>query len=322
MALLVRRLRERLQANELVCIGTSATNCGYGLADRNKTVAEVASKLFGASITEQDIIGETLERVTDPLKDVAAVQADLAGAVARTQFAWADFDAFRVDPLSIWVELNLGIELPDNEPPRRAKPMTIQAASEKLAKDAGCEIEAARLALQQFLVAAHEIRTPQGRPPFAFKLHQFISCGRNWRCLKRKASVMSRWMLSVSLQARQDEGAQLYPVHFCRDCGQNICRFGNQSGLRQHTPRAKLMTSRQTTTRMSITAFYALRPQIFPIAAIYSKTCQKRGLSSRDQPKIKITTRRPFPITSVWMCKATKGMANRSGTSPESSASV
>ena len=53
--------------------------------------------------------------------------------------------------------------------------MTIQAASEKLAKDAGCEIDAARLALQQFLVAAHEIRTPQGRPPFAFKLHQFIS---------------------------------------------------------------------------------------------------------------------------------------------------
>jgi hypothetical protein len=40
------------------------------------------------------------------------------------------------DPLSIWVELNLGIELPDNEPPSRAKPMTIQAASEKLAKDA------------------------------------------------------------------------------------------------------------------------------------------------------------------------------------------
>lgn len=222
VALLVRRLRERLQASELVCIGTSATMSSTGsLADRNKTVAEVASKLFGASITEQDIIGETLERVTDPLKDVTAVQADLAGAVVRTQFAWADFDAFRVDPLSIWVELNLGIELPDNEPPRRAKPMTIQAASEKLAKDAGCEIDAARLALQQFLVAAHEIRTPQGRPPFAFKLHQFIS-GPG----KVLATLEAQKVRHVTLDAqrfapgRQDEGAQLYPVHFCRDCGQ------------------------------------------------------------------------------------------------------
>lgn len=222
VALLVRRLRECLQANELVSIGTSATMSSTGsLADRNKTVAEVASKLFGANITEQDIIGETLERVTDPLKDVAAVQADLASAVARTQFTWADFDAFRVDPLSIWVELNLGIELPENEPPRRAKPMTIQAASEKLAKDAGCEINTARQALQQFLVAAHEVRTPQGRPPFAFKLHQFIS-GPG----KVLTTLEVQGVRHVTLDAqrfapgRQDEGVQLYPVHFCRDCGQ------------------------------------------------------------------------------------------------------
>lgn len=222
VALLVRRLRERLQANELVCIGTSATMSSTGsLVDRNKTVAEVASKLFGASISEQDVIGETLERVTDPLKDVAAVQADLSGAVARTQFVWTDFDAFRVDPLSIWVELNLGIEIPDNEPPRRAKPMTIQAASEKLANDAGCEIDSARRALQQFLVAAHEIRTPQGRPPFAFKLHQFIS-GPG----KVLTTLEAQKVRYVTLDAqrfapgRQEEGAQLYPVHFCRDCGQ------------------------------------------------------------------------------------------------------
>ena len=222
VALLVRRLRERLQANDLVCIGTSATMSSTGsLADRNKTVADVASKLFGANISEQDIIGETLERVTDPLQDVAAVKADLADAVARIQFAWADFDAFRVDPLSIWVELNLGIELPDNEPPRRAKPMPLQAASEKLAQDAGCEIDAARLALQQFLVAAHEIRTPQGRPPFAFKLHQFIS-GPG----KVLATLEAQGVRHITLDAqrfapgRQDEGAQLYPVHFCRDCGQ------------------------------------------------------------------------------------------------------
>lgn len=70
--------------------------------------------------------------------------------------------------------MNLGIELPDNGLPRRAKPMTIQAASEKLASDAGCEIDVARKALQQFLVAAHEIRTPQDRPQFHSSYFLFI----------------------------------------------------------------------------------------------------------------------------------------------------
>jgi superfamily II DNA/RNA helicase len=222
VALLVRRLRERLQADTLVCIGTSATMASTGSqADRNKTVAEVASKLFGASITEQDIIGETLERVTDPLKDVPSIQPQLHAAVCRERFEWADFEAFRTDPLAIWVELNLGIELPDDEPPRRAKPMTLQAASQKLARDSGSTIEEARDGLQRFLIAAHEVRTPQGRPPFAFKLHQFIS-GPG----KVLATLEAQGKRHITLDAqrfapgRQDEGVQLYPVHFCRDCGQ------------------------------------------------------------------------------------------------------
>lgn len=222
VALLVRRLRERLEAHELVCIGTSATMSSTGnFVDRNRVVAEVASKLFGTRISEQDVIGETLERVTDPLKDVEAVRPKLAAAIARSEFSWKDFEAFRADPLSIWVELTLGIELPDNEPPRRAKPMTMQAASERLAKDAGCTVDIARSGLQSFLVAAHEIKTPQGRPPFAFKLHQFVS-GPG----KVLATLEAPGIRHVTLDAqrfapgRQEEDVQLYTVHFCRDCGQ------------------------------------------------------------------------------------------------------
>lgn len=222
VALLVRRLRERLQAEALVCIGTSATmSSADSLADRNKAVAEVASKLFGAQITENDVIGETLERVTDPLRDVASVQAELPAAIRRSSFAWPDFNAFRLDPLAIWVELNLGIELPDNEPPRRAKPMALETASAQLAKDSGCTPEESRDALQRFLVAAHEVKTPQGRAPFAFKLHQFIS-GPG----KVLSTLEAQGQRHVTLDAqrfapgRQQQGVQLYPVHFCRDCGQ------------------------------------------------------------------------------------------------------
>lgn len=222
VALLVRRLRERLQADELVCIGTSATMSSTGSqADRNKTVAEVASKLFGACITEHDIIGETLERVTDPLKDVAAIQSELQASIRREEFVWDSFASFSADPMAIWVELNLGIDLPENEPPRRARPMTLQDASAKLAQEGGVTLGEARAGLQRFLVAAHEVKTQQGRPPFAFKLHQFIS-GPG----KVLATLEAQGKRHVTLDAqrfapgRQDEGVQLYPVHFCRDCGQ------------------------------------------------------------------------------------------------------
>ena len=222
VALLVRRLRERLKAAQLVCIGTSATMSSSGSrADRNRVVAEVASKLFGTTISEQDVIGETLERVTNPLKDVNAIRAELPAAIAREQDAWGDFDAFRNDPLSIWVELNLGIELPADEPPRRARPMMLEEASRRLAEDAGCQPKAARAALQRFLVAAHDVRTPQGKPPFAFKLHQFIS-GPG----KVLTTLEARGKRHVTLDAqrfapgRHQENVLLYPTHFCRDCGQ------------------------------------------------------------------------------------------------------
>ena len=222
VALLVRRLRERLKAEQLVCIGTSATMSSTGSqADRNRVVADVASKLFGTQISEHDVIGETLERVTNPLKDVNAIRTELPAAITRKQDIWADFDAFRNDPLSIWVELNLGIELPADEPPRRARPMVLEEASRRLAEDARCPPEAARTALQRFLVAAHDVRTPQGRPPFAFKLHQFIS-GPG----KVLTTLEARGKRHVTLDAqrfapgRQQENVLLYPTHFCRDCGQ------------------------------------------------------------------------------------------------------
>jgi Lhr-like helicase len=222
VALLVRRLRERLKAAKLVCIGTSATMSSAGIqADRNRVVAEVASKLFGTPISEHDVIGETLERVTNPLKDVDAIRSELPAAITREQDTWTDFSAFCNDPLSIWVELNLSIELSPDEPPCRARPMTLEKASRRLAEDAGCRPEAARAALQRFLVAAHDVRTPQGGQPFAFKLHQFIS-GPG----KVLTTLEARGKRHVTLDAqrfapgRQQENVLLYPTHFCRDCGQ------------------------------------------------------------------------------------------------------
>ena len=240
VALLVRRLRERLQAKEMICIGTSATMSSTGSqTDRNKTVAEVASKLFGAKISEHDVIGETLERVTNPTKDISAVLSQLKTALAREVYSWSDFTDFQDDPLAIWVELSLGIELPEHEAPRRAKPITLADASSKLAQDANCTELVARQGLQRFLVAAHEVRTAQGRPPFAFKLHQFIS-GPG----KVLSTLEAPGIRHVTLDAqrfapgRQAEAVLLYPVHFCRDCGQEYHPvWHSEHGRGQFNPR-------------------------------------------------------------------------------------
>lgn len=222
VAVLVRRLRERLSANSMICIGTSATMSSTGKqADRNKVVADVSSKLFGAKISEHDVIGETLERVTTQSKDVASIKALLKSEIEKESFSWSGFDEFKDSPLAIWVELNLGIEIPNDEPPKRAKPKTLNSAAEQLSFDADVSQEQASLALQKFLVAAHDIRTPQDRAPFAFKLHQFIS-GPG----KVLATLEPEGIRAITLDAqrfapgRQEQAIQLYPTHFCRDCGQ------------------------------------------------------------------------------------------------------
>ncbi len=240
VALLVRRLRERLRATDLVCIGTSATmSSADNLVDRNKTVAAVASKLFGANITEHDVIGETLERVTDPSKDVKAISAHLKTALMQEVFSWPDYAAFRQDPLAIWVELTLGIELPVNQAPRRARPITLKVASHKLMGDAGCSEEQARVGMQRFLLAAHEIRTPQGRAPFAFKLHQFISGpGKVHTTLEKLGKRQITLDAQRFAPGRQSEAVLLYPAHFCRDCGQEYHPvWRSEQGSVQYNPR-------------------------------------------------------------------------------------
>jgi hypothetical protein len=222
VAMLVRRIRERMQAEQLVCIGTSATmSSSEREDDRNKAVADVASLLFGTPLTALDVIGETLERVTNPARDIASVKPLLQTALRKSEHGWHSFEEFKDDPLAIWVELNLGIDLPAEQPPRRAKPITLNEASSRLSADGGCELDVAREGLRRFLVAAHSMRTPQGRAPFAFKLHQFIS-GPG----KLLATLEAPGQRHITLDAqrfapgRQEEGARLYPVHFCRDCGQ------------------------------------------------------------------------------------------------------
>src|SRR4051812_3034683 len=82
VALLVRRVRERLAPERLQCIGTSATMASEGsLEDKSRVVAGVGSKLFSIEIPDSNVIAETLERVTDSAANATSVRPALGPAI-------------------------------------------------------------------------------------------------------------------------------------------------------------------------------------------------------------------------------------------------
>ena len=63
VAMLVRRVRDRLEADQLQCVGTSATLASEGTFDEQRAeIARVASNMFGSEVRPENVIGETLRR--------------------------------------------------------------------------------------------------------------------------------------------------------------------------------------------------------------------------------------------------------------------
>lgn len=229
VAMLVRRLRDRLEPQNLLCIGTSATMASGGTPEeRNAKVAEVASTLFATHIDGFHVVTEDLDRATDPTQTADSVRGGLGAAIdAGIDRRISDAD-LQKHPLAIWVETRLGIERADiHSKWVRAKPQSVAGAAQRLAHEAGRPPEAAAHALQELLLTAavpeSERRADhQGereRPFFPFRLHQFISGAAN--ALTTLDAPGSR---SVEMEGQQflpgDDTKRLYPVYFCRNCGQ------------------------------------------------------------------------------------------------------
>ena len=150
VALLVRRIRERLAPEGLQCIGTSATMASEGSqVDKNRLVADVASKLFATKISDSDVVVETLERVTDPSLDKAptAVLGKAVDEPLRPDVTDADL---RIHPLAVWVETRLGITFSEvDQRWVRARPRTVTEAVTMLSKDSARDPAACRKALRE-----------------------------------------------------------------------------------------------------------------------------------------------------------------------------
>jgi Lhr-like helicase/very-short-patch-repair endonuclease len=220
VALLVRRVREAL-AEQLICIGTSATMATEGTQmERNAVVAGVATRLFGTTISNRNVITETLRRATPERETLDSVATRLAAAIREGVPIGADFATLAAHPVSIWVELTLGLTYEDDKP-RRARPRTMAEAAELLHAACGESVETCLTYLQQFLLRAYAVRDNTDTPLFAFKLHQFISGGG-----KVYATLEAPGRRAITLDGQQyvsgdaDRMRRYYHVHFCRDCGQ------------------------------------------------------------------------------------------------------
>ena len=185
VALLIRRLRDRVGGESLQYVGTSATMASGGNFDQQqREVAGIATKFFGATVLPEDVIGETLKPATKPIP--LADPAFLAGLRERVESdapVPSRYEEFVSDPLSSWIEHRLGLTTEDGTGRLiRGMPRSltgVNGAAEKLAEETGlCRKRCAEVLERQLLGSYSTGKNPEnGFPPFAFRLHQFISKG-------------------------------------------------------------------------------------------------------------------------------------------------
>jgi ATP-dependent helicase YprA (DUF1998 family) len=225
VALLVRRVRDRLGADRCQCVGTSATLAGPGTFDeQQRQVARVASLLFGAEVRPEHVIGETLRRATTERRpDDPSFAAELRERVLRGTPP-ADRATFLADPLSSWIESSLGVRSePGSGRLVRAEPRGISGehgVAQELSRLTGLDESACANAIREALLAGYACRdADSGQVAFAFRLHQFISRGDT---VYATLEPEDRRRLTTQGQhyVPDDRSRVLFPLVFCRECGQ------------------------------------------------------------------------------------------------------
>lgn len=116
-----------------------------------------------------------------------------------------------------------------------AQPRSVQSAASALADTTGQPIDRCARAIQDGLLASYRCapEAPGGRPPFVFRLHQFISRGD-----AVYATLGAEAERYITLQAQQFRPGHrdqiLLPIVFCRECGQEYYCVSRQYDKEAH----------------------------------------------------------------------------------------
>ncbi|WGT47296.1 DEAD/DEAH box helicase [Tessaracoccus lacteus] len=239
VSMLVRRVRDACASPNLQCIGTSATMASGGSSlDQRRTVAEVATRIFGAPVAPEHVIGETLTKATTGRDD------DVAGlrAAVRSGQLPGDFDGLAASPLAAWIETTFGLATEEGtgqlvrQSPRRLREHAAPALSDLTDEP----LINCHEAIQRCLLEGSEVRHLRtGRPLFAFRLHQFISKGDTlYVSLEPEDTRFITSKYQVAVPSAKEK--LLYPLAFCRECGQEyaVVRAVTRAGETSYQPRA------------------------------------------------------------------------------------
>lgn len=118
VAMLIRRIKAQ-SANDVVCIGTSATMVsGASPKEQKQAVAEAAGKLFGKTFSAGQIISETLDRSFNWNGTLPSVE-DMKRAVLAEVNLEGDLRQLKEHPTAIWLENAVALDVKDGELVRR-----------------------------------------------------------------------------------------------------------------------------------------------------------------------------------------------------------
>ena len=248
VAMLIRRLREAVEADHLQCVGTSATLASEGTyEDQQKEIAVVASLFFGAKISPENIIGETLTRTTEERTNAdPEFTARLSDIVAHPNDSFPDeYEDFIENPLTSWIESTFGVTQESGTGRLvRATPSSIlgeNGAAQQLSIFTGVSATTCVQSISDCLMKGYEVQNPETQfPVFAFRLHQFISPGDTVYTTLEPAGERH---ITVNYQQFKpgDRTKVLLPLAFCRECGHEYysvrVQHESETGTMTFTPR-------------------------------------------------------------------------------------
>lgn len=230
VALLVRRLREASGSQSMLTIGTSATMSSEGeFEDRQRKVGEVASKIFGAAVEPEDVVGESLRRATPDPGGIDLADADpsfvtaLTARVSSQAPAPTDYESFVADPLSSWIETWFGLRRESDDRLVRAIPTAIPGeggGAEKLEQLSGVDRDVCERMIQEQLLAGYAVQSESGFPAFAFRLHQFLSRGDTVYATLGEPGPRYITVNEQQFAPGKADRIPMFPMAFCRECGE------------------------------------------------------------------------------------------------------
>ncbi|MGI8915834.1 MAG: DEAD/DEAH box helicase [Chloroflexota bacterium] len=225
VAMLLRRVRQRAENPDLRFVGTSATLASEGdRRQRRERIAEAATTLFGVEVAAEAVVDETLRRVCTlppPPTPAALGAAVSAGPPDPIAGGPAAVLAVTEHPLAAWVEQTFGLDVEDGRLVRR-RPITFQEGLRTLVQQTGLGEALCRQRLQAVLEAGAGAMLPSGEPVFAFRLHQFLGSGSSVYATVQAPEVREPTTEGQYVAPADGSGQRrlLYPLAFCRECGQ------------------------------------------------------------------------------------------------------